>query len=81
MIEAAGIPVRCVSGCASADYDSIGTVAGIDEIQAGTYATMDRQYHRLLPEFEIALSVQVRVISRPDSHKAVLDVGANGAGS
>ncbi len=81
MIEDAGIPFSCVSGCASANYDSIGTVAGVDEIQAGTYATMDRQYHRLLPEFEIALSVQVRVISRPGPNKAVLDIGVKGAGS
>jgi D-serine deaminase-like pyridoxal phosphate-dependent protein len=80
MLEAAGIPVRCVSGCASANYDSVGTVIGVDEIQAGTYATMDRQYHRLLPEFEIALSVQVRVISRPGPRKAVLDIGVKGAG-
>ncbi|MEX2112177.1 MAG: DSD1 family PLP-dependent enzyme [Pirellulales bacterium] len=79
-IEAAGIPVACVSGCSSATYDSTGTMEGVDEIQAGTYATMDRQYQRLAPEFEIALSVQVRVISRPTADKAVLDIGIKGAG-
>jgi len=81
MLEAAGVPVDCVSGSSSATYDSTGTLAGVDEIQAGTYATMDWQYHRLVPEFEIALSVLVRVISRPDSSRAVLDVGVKGAGS
>jgi D-serine deaminase-like pyridoxal phosphate-dependent protein len=81
LIEAAGIPVACVSGCSSATYDSTGTMEGVDEIQAGTYATMDRQYQRLAPEFEIALSLQVRVISRPAAGKAVLDVGVKGAGS
>lgn len=80
-IEAAGIPVGCLSGCSSATYDSTGTLEGVDEVQAGTYATMDRQYHRLAPEFEIALSILVRVISRPTPHKAVLDVGVKGAGS
>ncbi len=80
MIEAAGILVNCVSGCSSATYDATGTMEGIDEIQAGTYATMDRQYKRLAPEFEIALSVQVRVISRPAPDKAVLDIGIKGAG-
>ena len=80
LIEAAGIPVACVSGCSSATYDSTGTMEGVDEIQAGTYATMDRQYQRLAPEFEIALSVQVRVISRPTPDKAVLDIGIKGAG-
>ncbi len=81
LIEAAGVPVTCISGCSSATYDSTGTMDGVDEIQAGTYATMDRQYQRLAPEFEIALSLQVRVISRPAAGKAVLDVGVKGAGS
>ena len=81
MLEAAGIPVGCLSGCSSATYNSTGAMAGVDEIQAGTYATMDRQYHRLVPEFEIALSVLVRVISRPAPDKAVLDVGVKGAGA
>ncbi len=80
MLEAAGIPVGCLSGCSSATYDSTGTMAGVDEVQAGTYATMDRQYHRLVPEFEIALSVLVSVISRPGPGKAVLDLGVKGAG-
>jgi len=80
LLEAAGIPVGCVSGCSSATYDSTGTLRGVDEVQAGTYATMDRQYHRLVPEFEIALSVLVRVISRPGLGKAVLDLGVKGAG-
>lgn len=80
MIEAAGIAVDCVSGCSSATYDSTGVMTGVDEIQAGTYATMDRQYHRLVPEFEIALSVLVSVISRPASGRAVLDLGVKGAG-
>ena len=81
MIEATGIAVGCISGCSSATYDSTGTLEGVDEVQAGTYATMDRQYHRLAPEFDIALSVLVRVISRPTANKAVLDVGVKGVGS
>ena len=81
IIEAAGIAVGCISGCSSATYDSTGTLEGVDEVQAGTYATMDRQYHRLAPEFDIALSILVRVISRPTSNKAVLDVGVKGVGS
>jgi D-serine deaminase-like pyridoxal phosphate-dependent protein len=81
LLESHGISVSCVSGCSSATYDSTGVLEGVDEIQAGTYATMDRQYHRLAPEFEIALSILVRVISRPGRSKAVLDVGVKGAGA
>lgn len=60
LLEAAGLPVACVSGCSSATYNSTGTLDGVDEVQAGTYATMDRQYQRLAPEFEVALSLLVR---------------------
>lgn len=81
MLESSGIPISCISGCSSATYDSTGVLEGVDEIQAGTYATMDRQYFRLTPEFDIAMSILVRVISRPASGKAVLDVGVKGAGA
>jgi D-serine deaminase-like pyridoxal phosphate-dependent protein len=81
MIEAAGVPVACISGCSSATYDATGAMDGVTEVQAGTYATMDRQYQTLAAEFEIALSLHVRVISRPAANKAVLDIGVKGAGS
>ncbi len=81
LLERSGIPVSCISGSSSATYDSTGVLDGVDEIQAGTYATMDRQYFRLAPEFEVALSILVRVISRPGPGKAVLDVGVKGAGA
>jgi D-serine deaminase-like pyridoxal phosphate-dependent protein len=80
LLESSGIPVGCISGCSSATYDATGVLAGVDEVQAGTYATMDRQYHRLVPEFEISLSVLVHVISRPAAGRAVLDIGVKGAG-
>ncbi|REK19433.1 MAG: DSD1 family PLP-dependent enzyme [Planctomycetota bacterium] len=80
LIEAAGIPVECISGCSSATYDATGTMEGVDEVQAGTYATMDCQYVKLAAEFENALALQVRVISRPTPEKAVLDIGVKGAG-
>ncbi len=80
LLEERGISVACTSGCSSATYDSTGIMPGVTEIQAGTYVTMDRQYHRLVPEFEIALGIQTRVISRPSADSAVLDVGVKGAG-
>jgi D-serine deaminase-like pyridoxal phosphate-dependent protein len=80
LIEAAGIPVRVVSGGSTSTYSITGTIEGIDEIQAGTYATMDWMYRRLTPEFELALSVLATVISRPKPDVAVLDVGLKGLG-
>lgn len=79
-IEAAGIPVTCLSGCSSATYDCTGTLDGVDEIQAGTYVTMDRQYRRLAQEFENAMTLLVRVISTPAEGRAVVDVGVKGGG-
>jgi D-serine deaminase-like pyridoxal phosphate-dependent protein len=80
LLQSRGIEVACLSGCSSATYDSTGVMPGVTEVQAGTYATMDRQYQRLAPEFEIALGIQSRVISRPTAEKAVLDIGVKGAG-
>ncbi len=79
LLEERGIPVGVVSGGSSSTYRITGRIDGVDEIQAGTYPTMDWRYAELSPEFEIALSVLARVISARPRH-AVLDVGAKGVG-
>ena len=80
MIEDAGIPVGVISGGSTSTYQITAEIDGVDEIQAGTYPTMDWRYAELAPEFEVALSVLTRVISvRPG--EAVLDIGAKGAGN
>ena len=80
LIEDAGIPVAVISGSATSTYRITADIEGVDEIQAGTYPTMDWRYAELAPEFEVALSVLTRVISvRPG--EAVLDIGAKGAGN
>ncbi len=79
-IEEAGIQVAVISGGSTSTYQVTGEMDGVDEIQAGTYPTMDWRYGELAPEFEVALSVLTRVISvRPG--EAVLDIGAKGAGN
>jgi 3-hydroxy-D-aspartate aldolase len=80
LLERNGIRVRILSGGSSSTYQITGTIDGVDELQAGSYATMDWRYARMLPEYEVALSVLTRVIShRGDT--AVLDVGLKGAGN
>ncbi len=80
LIERDGIAVAVLSGGSSSTYQIAGQIEGVDEIQAGTYATMDWRYAEMVHEFEIALSVLARVISkRPGA--AVLDVGLKGMGS
>ena len=75
-----GIDIKTISGGSSATYRITGLVDGFTELQCGTYATMDWRYHQVVPEFEIALSVLVSVISRPQSDMAVIDLGIKGAG-
>jgi len=79
LLEDRGIAVAVVSGGSSSTYQIAGQIAGVDEIQAGTYPTMDWRYAEMAPEFEIALSVLTRVISKRPG-VAVLDVGLKGAG-
>ncbi len=78
-IEADGLRVGVISGGSSSTYATTGKIDGVDELQAGTYATMDWRYHELVPEFEIALGILTRVMSKRDG-AAVLDVGVKGAG-
>jgi D-serine deaminase-like pyridoxal phosphate-dependent protein len=80
MLQQRGIAVELISGGSSSTYQITGQIDGIDEVQAGTYATMDWRYAQLSPEFEIALSVLTRVISKRPG-VAVLDVGIKGAGA
>ena len=80
LIEQAGFPVAVISGGSSSTYDATGLIDGVDELQAGTYATMDWVYHGHIPEFELAMTLATRVISCPRPGVAVLDVGVKGAG-
>ena len=80
LLEEAGIPIQGISGGASANYAITGLIAGITELQCGTYVTMDWRYHQVVPEFDVALSILATVISRPDPDTAVLDFGVKGAG-
>lgn len=80
LLEDAGIPVGVISGGSTSTYRITAEIDGVEEIQAGTYPTMDWRYAELAPEFEVALSVLTRVISVRQG-AAVLDVGIKGAGN
>ncbi len=80
LLESSGMAVGGISGGSSSTYKIAAEVEGVDEIQAGTYATMDWRYAELAPEFRVAMTVLARVISKR-SGTAVLDVGLKGVGS
>ncbi|MGO8744641.1 MAG: alanine racemase [Thermoguttaceae bacterium] len=78
-IEDDGIPLNIISVGSSATYQICGAMDGVDEIQAGTYATMDWRYAQLSPEFDVALTVLARVVTKRPC-VAVLDAGMKDIG-
>jgi D-serine deaminase-like pyridoxal phosphate-dependent protein len=69
--------LRCdmVSAGGTGTYDISGRIAGITEIQAGSYVLMDSDYARLDLPFEQAFFVLGTVVSRPDDSRLVADCG------
>ena len=57
IIEGDGLKVAIISGGSTSTYDATGTIEGVNEVQAGTYPTMDHMYVKLSPEFAISLSI------------------------
>ncbi len=75
LIRGNGLPCDIVSAGGTGTYDISGRVAGVTEIQAGSYALMDSDYDRLDLPFEPAIFVLATVISRPIDERVVLDGG------
>ncbi len=83
-IEDAGIPVEIVSGGGTGTFAMTGTVAGFDEVQAGSYVFMDTKYGEISgigERFRPALTVLATIISRPTADRGVLDIGRKTIGS
>lgn len=81
LIEESGLPVRIVSGGGTGTYDISGDIAGVDEIQAGSYALMDWYYGEIRPEFKQAMTILTTICSRPRPGVAIVDVGVKGVGA
>ncbi|MGH8022406.1 MAG: DSD1 family PLP-dependent enzyme [Limisphaerales bacterium] len=81
LIERTGLQVHIVSGGGTGTYDIHADTDGIDEVQAGSYATMDWWYADIRPEFRQAMSILTTVISRPKPRIAIVDVGRKGVGA
>ena len=77
LLETAGIACAILSGAGSSTYRTVADMEGVDELQVGTYVTMDWSYKERAPEFDIALTVLATVISARDD-QFVLDVGVKG---
>jgi len=75
LVRAAGLPCEVVSGGGTGTYDLSGRVAGVTEIQAGSYALMDSDYGDVGVPFEQASWILGTVVSRPAPDRCVADCG------
>ncbi len=74
-VRAAGLPCEIVSAGGTGTYDVSGRVAGVTEIQAGSYALMDTDYGDVGVPFEPAFFVLGTIVSRPAPDRCVADAG------
>jgi len=77
LLESEGIACPILSGAGASTYHIVGEMEGVDELQIGTYVTMDWSYKQRAPQFDIALTVLATVISAQRDH-FVVDVGVKG---
>ena len=76
LVEAAGFEVEIVTGGSTGTYMITGRYPGVTEIEAGSYATMDKRYASVEGvDFEPALTILATVISRPQEEVAIIDAG------
>jgi D-serine deaminase-like pyridoxal phosphate-dependent protein len=75
LLKQHGLPCPIVSAGGTGTFDISGTVDGVTEIQAGSYALMDTDYVRLGLPFEHAFSVLGTIVSRPSADRCVADCG------
>ncbi|MGH9427231.1 MAG: alanine racemase [Terriglobia bacterium] len=74
-IESAGISAPIVSCGGTGTYSIMASFPGVTEIQAGSYLLMDSWYHPYAPEFKLALSLLVTVISKTPGERVIVDAG------
>lgn len=80
-IEAAGLACPIISGTGTGTFGMVLDMAGLTELQVGTYVLMDWSFQgRTGKLFEIALTVMATVIS-VSRDEFVLDVGMKGLGN
>ena len=78
LLEDNGIPVKVLSGAGTGTCDVAAELPGIDELQIGSYVTMDCDYRkRVRHDFQVAMTVLTTVIS-VQGERFVLDVGLKG---
>ncbi len=80
MLEKAELDVRLVSLGGTLDYATAGSLSGVTEIRAGTYALLDARSRPVLPDLQPAARVLTTVTSRPQPDIAITDAGQKAVG-
>jgi D-serine deaminase-like pyridoxal phosphate-dependent protein len=75
-----GLPIDVISAGATGTYAITGSIPGVTEVQAGSYALMDRFHESLAPEFGFAVSVASTAISA-HGDLVVFDAGRKAVGT
>jgi D-serine deaminase-like pyridoxal phosphate-dependent protein len=82
LFEKHGLPVDIVSGGSSGTFNIDVELAGLTELQSGSYCVMDLDYRRIgsprgaaYDDFEMALTVLTTVVSVPTAEMAMVDAG------
>lgn len=70
-----GIEVNIVTGAGTGTWDLVAGYPGITEIQPGSFLLMDCIYHKVRPEFDLALSILTTIISVRNTWY-ILDAGS-----
>jgi len=75
LLERNGVPCEIVSAGSTGTHLITARHPGVTEVQAGTYLTMDTFYRQFAPDYMPALSLLVRVISKTEDKRFVVDAG------
>jgi 3-hydroxy-D-aspartate aldolase len=81
MLERAGMDVGMVSVGGTYNYEIAGTMAGITEVLAGSYAFMDSRHRPYRHQFKPAARVMSTVTSCPEPGTVITDAGQKAIGS
>jgi 3-hydroxy-D-aspartate aldolase len=80
MLEKAGLTVQMVCVGGTYNYEIAGSMVGVTEVLAGTYALMDQRYAQSRPQLKPAAKVMATVTSRPEPGTAIVDAGQKAVG-
>ena len=79
--EREGLEVGTVSVGGTHNYEIAGSMAGVTEVQAGSYALMDQRYRAHRPQLQAAARVLAVIVSTPEPGVAIMDAGQKAIGA